>query len=168
MCLWCFCLLLLPLLRPDSPPLLDKVGLTGEPGAPWVLRLEVQVCLPLFSAHVKDRCRAGPTEPADRHLQTSQRVTHLEPSPPSSLVAFNILIYCWQVIESHCFWGCEEKRGYSWNRWHLSPRERAGHAGTVLNGLHIRAHTSARGAQVFVGPSLISLQGDVLKRALVM
>lgn len=50
----------------------------------------------------------------------------------------------------------------------LVTEDRAGHAGTGLNGLHIRAHTSARGAQVFFGPLLISLQADVLKRALVM
>lgn len=110
MCLWCFCLLLLPLLRPDSPPLLDKVGLTGEPGAPWVLRLEVQVCLPLFSAHVKDRCRPNRPTSADFSAGHTPRAFPT-PSAPSSLVAFNILIYCWQVIESHCFWGCEEKEG---------------------------------------------------------
>lgn len=89
MCLCCFCLPLnpfLPLPRSDSPPLLDKVGLTEEHGAPQVWRLRRGgVPLSSLSLHVKDRQPADRTEPTDRHLQTSHRVTHLRLSQPHPL-----------------------------------------------------------------------------------
>lgn len=83
---------MLPLHRSDSPSLLDKVGLTEEHWAPQVWRLQrgggsgLFLALLSLSLHVKDRRPAGVTEPTDRHLQTSHRVTHLRLSQPQPLL----------------------------------------------------------------------------------
>lgn len=149
--------------RSDSTPLVDKVGLTGGHGARWV---RGPTC------H-RQAFGVAATDPTDRHLQTSQRVTHTSgslctppPSTPWSPVAFNILIYCWLVIESHCFccWG--GRGGSSLPREKESGSRREGHTGMRQNGLAIRAQSSARKAEVFSALRLIKPASRCVKKSL--
>lgn len=160
--------------RSDSTPLVDKVGLTGGHRARWVRGPRFQVCSPslLRTCH-RQAFGVAATDPTDRHLQTSQRVTHTSgslctppPSTPRSPVAFNILIYCWLVIESHCFCRWGGKGGSSLLREKESGSRRGGHTGMRLNGLTIRAQSSARRAQVFSGLQLINPASWCVKKSL--
>ncbi len=134
---------MLPLHRSDSPPLLDKVGLTEERGAPrvWGLqqgrrfRFVPPSSLSLYMSKTGRRGRADRSTSADFSPGHTPQAFSTTATPPSS-VAFNILIYRWLVIESHCFWGWGGREG--WHcllKWMALVTGREGHTGMKLNGL---------------------------------
>lgn len=106
--------------RPDSPPLLDKVGLTEEHGAPWAYRLQRGGGADFFSSFSSHCMSRTDSQPAGESVcrQTSADFSpghtpqaFLVLSTTLFLEAFKILICYWLVIESHCFWGKDEKEG---------------------------------------------------------
>lgn len=105
--------------RPDSPPLLDKVGLTEEHGHPERTGFSEEVVQTFFPPSPLTACQ----EQTDSQQERVCRQTSADFSPGHTpqaflvlsttlfLEAFKILICYWLVIESHCFWGKDEKEG---------------------------------------------------------
>jgi len=127
-----FCLPLAPCSpfpRPDSPPLLDKVGLIEEHGAPPPpfpkcgdgSGEEVSRFVPPSSHSLYMSKRGGRPALRDGAARstsadfssghTPRAFLNLTPLLRTSAAFLNIQMYCRLVIESHCFCGCGGERG---------------------------------------------------------